>query len=330
MTVVKWAVVGTSNFALDWIARGIRLGTNSELAAIVSRDPQRGRVAAERVGAPLHYTSVEEIDTGKVDGVFIVTPNPQHAPLTIAAARRGLHVIVEKPMAPTLAECQAMIDAAREAGVVLAVAHCMHWTPPVTRARELIQAGAIGQIVEATISASYNSPPNESWRQTDTTEAGGGPLYDMGVHAIDSIQSLAGPISEVSAFLDHHIYDYPAEDTTTTLLRFASGAHGVVEANSSCRQNSFEIAGTEGRLVSSNWLGREFAGDLRLERGSERTEEQLAEVNVYVPQIEHVSACVLSGSNPVISGERGLSNIAVITAAVESAHTGRRVSVSSR
>src|SRR3712207_8317467 len=74
MATVRWAVVGTSNFALDWIARGVTLGSNSELAAIVSRDRERGQAAAERTGAPHHYTSIDEIDTDAVDGVFIVTP----------------------------------------------------------------------------------------------------------------------------------------------------------------------------------------------------------------------------------------------------------------
>jgi 1,5-anhydro-D-fructose reductase (1,5-anhydro-D-mannitol-forming) len=328
MAVVRWAVVGTSNFALDWIARGITLGSNSELAAIVSRDPERGRVAAERTGAPLHYTSIDEIDTGAVDGVFIVTPNPRHAPLTVAAARRGLHVLVEKPMAATPDECRTMVAAAREAGVVLAVAHCMHWAPPVARARELIEAGTIGQVVAASITASYNSQPNGSWRQTDSTEAGGGPLYDMGVHAIDTIQSLCGPIAEVSAFLERHVYNYEAEDTSTTLLRFASGAQGAVAAHFNCNQNSFEIAGTEGKLSSTQWLGREFSGNLVLEQGGEKAQQKLAEANVYVPQIEHVSDCVLAGAAPVISGERGMSDIAVISAAIASARSGQRVTVS--
>src|SRR5437773_156424 len=105
---VRWAVVGTSTFALDWIARAIRLGSNSELAAIVSRDPERGAQAAQRVGAARSFPSIDAIDPAVVDGVFLVLPNGQHAPQAIAAARRGLHVVCEKPMAPTLAECQQM------------------------------------------------------------------------------------------------------------------------------------------------------------------------------------------------------------------------------
>ncbi|HMO58391.1 MAG TPA: Gfo/Idh/MocA family oxidoreductase, partial [Roseiflexaceae bacterium] len=122
MTVVRWAVVGTSDFALDWIARGVTLGSNAELAAVVSRDAARAEAAARRVGAPHWYTSIGAIDRNQVDGVFLVLPNPQHAPMAIAAAEHGLHVIVEKPMAPTVAECRAMIEAARANKVVLAAA----------------------------------------------------------------------------------------------------------------------------------------------------------------------------------------------------------------
>ena len=330
MAKVRWAVIGTSGFALDWIARGITLGSNVELAAIISRDRERARAAAERMGAPLHYTSIDEIDRDAVDGVFVVTPNTVHAPLAIAAARRGLHVIVEKPMAPTLAECRAMIEAAQAAGVVLAVAHCTEWSPAVARAKALVAEGALGQVILATIGASFNSPPRGHWRQTDATEAGGGPLFDMGIHALDVVQSLAGPIAQVSAFFDRQIHHYAAEDTTSTLLRFASGAHGILQANFNCAQNTFEIIGTAGRLRSNAWLGRDFSGHLVLEQDGAPHEQTLTPVNVYVPQIEHVSECVRSGATPVISGERGRANVAVVRAAIESDRTGRPVSVGYR
>ncbi len=296
----------------------------------MSRDRERARAAAERMGAPKHYTSVDEIDTDAVDGVFVVTPNPLHAPLTIAAAQRGLHVVVEKPMAATRAECQAMIDAARSAGVVLAVAHCTEWSPPVMRARELIAAGAIGTVIQATIGASFNSSPGGHWRQTDSTEEGGGPLYDMGIHAIDVLQSLVGPVEYVAAFLDHHIHHYAAEDTTSALLRFVSGAHGALQAHFNCRQNNFEIIGTSGRLWSNAWLGRDFAGDLYLEQDGKQTEQALRPVNVYVPQIEHVSQSIRTGTTPVISGERGLKNVALVQSAVESARNGRVIQVGAK
>jgi glucose-fructose oxidoreductase len=328
MDKVRWAVVGTSDFALDWIARGVALGSNAELAAIVSRDRERGEAAAKRTGAAQAFTSIDDIDRAKVDGVFLVLPNGQHAPYAIAAARRGLHVICEKPMAPTLDECRAMIAAARENKVTLAVAHCMEWAPPVVKARELVVSGAIGQVISATIAGSFNFPPSERWRQDETTEQGGGPLLDMGVHCIDTITRIAGPVVRVSALLDHARYQYAAEDSATLLLRFASGAHGMVQSHFNCNQNWLDIQGSEGRIWSEPWLGREFAGALQLRKGSQVTDVELESVNVYVPQIEHVSACVLSGETPAISGERGMANMAVIWGAIESARTGTTVSLS--
>ncbi|HWQ12306.1 MAG TPA: Gfo/Idh/MocA family oxidoreductase, partial [Roseiflexaceae bacterium] len=274
------------------------------------------------VGAARHYTAIEQIEREAVDGVFLVLPNTQHAPYAIAAARRGLHVIVEKPMAPTLAECRQMIAAARESGVTLAVAHCMAWAPPVVKAQELVAAGAIGRPISASISASWNAPAPEPWRQSDTTERGGGPLYDAAVHALDTIQRILGPITRVAALLDHLAYDYAAEDASTTLVRFASGTHGVVHAHFNCSQNSLEIVGTEGRLWSDQWLGREFAGELHLRRGTQTTSFDLPRVNVYVPQIEHVSGCILRGETPIIAGEIGAAHVAVIEAAIRSARTG--------
>lgn len=328
MSKVRWAVVGTSDFALDWIARGISLGSNAELVAVVSRDEERGAAAAQRVGAAHHFTSIETIDTSLVDGVFLVLPNTQHAPQAIAAAKRGLHVIAEKPMAPTLEECAEMIQTAKDNNVVLAVAHCMNWAPPVVKARELVAAGAIGDVISVSIAGSFNYPPAERWRQDYGTEQGGGPLLDMGVHSIDSIVSILGqPITTVSALFDHKMYSYAAEDSTTVLVRFANGVHGVVQSHYNSNQNSLEIQGTKGRIWSNPWLGREFAGDLHLEQNGQVTDFNLDSVNVYVPQIEDVSNAVLNKQETSISGERGMQNMKVIWAAIESARSGRTVSL---
>ena len=327
MQKVRWAVVGTSDFALDWIARGVAGGSNAELAAVVSRDAVRGAAAAQRVGAPRSYDSIDAIDTNAIDGVFLVLPTTQHAPYAVAAARRGLHVISEKPMAPSVAACRQMVDAARESGVLLAVAQCMEWTAPIVKARELLAAGAIGDVVSASISASFVARPDESWQREDMTQTGTGALVDMGVHAVDAITRLLGPVRRVSALVGSRFPQYAGDVSATLLLQFASGVHGTLQAHYTCYQNGLEIQGTHGRIWSSEWWGREFAGNLHMQRGSEVVSFDLPVVNVYVPQIEHVSACVLSGEPPIISGERGLVNIAVIEAALAAARSGAAVDV---
>jgi glucose-fructose oxidoreductase len=327
MRKVRWAVVGTSDFALNWIARGIKLGKNAELAAVVSRDAARGAAAAEQWGAPHTYTSLEEIDKAEVDGVFLVLPSAHHASYAIAAARLGFHVIGEKPMAPTLDECRQMLGAARESGVLLAIAQCMEFTAPMVKARELLEAGAIGEIVSATISASFVARPRTERRRPPVAPEGAEGLFDMGVHAVDAITRLVGPVARVGAVIDTRLTDTTAGDSATLLLHFASGVQGALQAHYTANQNGLEIQGTHGRIWSDAWWGREFAGDLHMQRGNERIDFELPTVNVYVPQIEHVSDCVLSGTQPVISGERGMANIAVIEAAYEAARTGRMVDV---
>jgi predicted dehydrogenase len=327
MQKVRWAVVGTSNFALDWISRGIKLGRNAELAAVVSRDAERGAAAAARVGAPYSYTSIDAIDTAIVDGVFLVLPTTQHAPYAIAAAKRGLHVISEKPMAPTVADCRQMVEAARGHGVLLAVAQCMEWTAPMVKARELLASGIIGDVVSASISASFVARPNENRQYDDSVKRGVGALVDMGVHAVDGITRLLGPVKRVSALVGNHFPEYAGDLSSTLLLEFTSGVHGTLQSHYTCNQNGLEIQGTRGRIWSNAWWGREFAGDLHLQHGDAMTDFELPMVNVYVPQIEHVSACILNSTMPVISGERGLANIAVIEAALAAARSGCAVEV---
>ena len=325
MQKVQWAVVGTSNFALDWIARGINLASNAELAAVVSRDPARGEAAARRVGAPHSYTSIAAIDKSVVDGVFLVLPVTQHAPYAIEAAQHGLHVVSEKPMAPTVADCRQMIEAAQASGVLLEVAQCMEWTAPIVTARELLADGAIGEVISANISASFVARPNPRWRESDIARDGSGALVDMGVHAVDAIMRLLGPVRRVGAVVGSRLPEYAGDVSATLLLEFASGVHGTLQSHYTCDQNGLEIQGTRGRIWSNAWWGREFAGDLHLQQGRDITDFELPVVNVYVPQIEHISACVVNGETPVITGERGLANIAVIEAALQAARTGTMV-----
>ena len=274
MQKVKWAVLGTSNFALDWIARGVQLARNAELVAIISRDEERGKAACERLGVPRTYGSIQAIDTNEVDGIFMTLPNTLHAPMAIEAARHGLHVVGEKPMATSLDECRQMIEAAQAAGVVLATAQCMEC-----------------------------------------------------VHAIDAIMRLLGPIEQVAGYVGTPVKDYLPENGSIVLAKFASGVMGTIEAHGTCYQNSFVIQGTNGRIWSDEWWGREFAGDLHMQVGKERTDFDLPTTMVYQHQAEHVSESIMEGKVPVIAGERGMANIAVIEAAIESSRTGQFVNV---
>jgi len=336
----RWAVLGSSDFATEWIAPAVRASSRGTLEAIISRDAAVARRIADRLGAPLAVTSISELPAGAVDVVHIVAPNELHEPLALEAASCGLNILVEKPMAPSVASARRMADAAREAGVLLAAGHCMAWAPPVVRAAEAIRDGSIGTVVSATIAASFDSPPAGQWRQLRATEDGGGPLQDLGPHMVDVLLRLLGPIREVTAALDRVAYDYAAEDTSTTLLRFASGAHAVMQASFACSQNDLSIQGTGGRLTSREWLGRDFAGELSwtpADRGvgtfgpddhpTDPLSYQLRRQNVYLPQVDNVSAAILDGTALAVTPEQGIAVLRVLEAAIRSAREGRTVPV---
>ena len=323
MSSIRWGLVGTSDFALEWIAPALTRAEGSTLAAVISRDASRAAAAAARVGAAHAFTSIESADTSLIDGVVLVTPNSAHAAGAIAALRRGLHVIVEKPMAHSVGECEQMIAAADLSGTMLAVAHCMEWASPVVAARELLASGAIGSVRGARIGASFLAEPG-SLRRDGVAPATGdaaafGALYDMGVHAIDTITRLLGPVARVqSVRTDSGNGDAVAE------LALTSGVNVHLSSRWSADENYFEIVGDGGVLRSSEWWGRDFTGHLELERSGVTEQIALTRANVYDAQFTHLSASALSGTIPITSARRGAENIRVVTAVVDAARNPAR------
>lgn len=323
MSSIRWGLVGTSDFALEWIAPALARAKGSTLAAIISRDASRATAAAARVGAAHAFSSIESADTNLIDGVVLVTPNSAHAAGAIAALGRGLHVIVEKPMAHSGAECDQMIAAAEASGRMLAVAHCMEWAPPVVAARELLTRGAIGSVRSARIGASFLAEPG-SLRRDGVAPATGdaaafGALYDMGVHAIDTITRLLGPVARV-----HNVRTDSGDGDAVAELELASGVSVHLSSRWSADENYFEIVGDDGVLRSSEWWGRDFAGHLELERSGVTEQIALTRANVYDAQFTHLSASALSGTIPITSARRGAENIRVVTAVVDAARNPGR------
>jgi 1,5-anhydro-D-fructose reductase (1,5-anhydro-D-mannitol-forming) len=339
---IRWALVGTSEFAVDWIAPAIGASPVAELGAVVSSSAVRAREVAQRLGAPIQTDDLGSLDATQVDVVHLVTPNALHLPQTITALERGLHVVVEKPMALSVREAEAMLDAARASGRMLFVAHCMAWAPPVATAARLVQDGQVGTPVELRIAAGFDSQPSGAWRQGSPAEGGGGPWMDLGPHAVDAAVRIMGPVESVSCVIDRLVHDYPAEDTVSALLRFSSGAHGAITTTFVAGQNELSILGTAGRLRSGEWLGRDFAGDLSFEPSDHGVgrfdidhvtgarDIPLERTNVYGPQVDEVSRAIRDGGTTRIDGANGLHVMRVLMAAIRSARTGARVSVERR
>ena len=315
MSSIRWGLVGTSDFALEWIAPALARAEGSTLAAVISRDPVRAAAAAARVRAPHAFSSIEAANTDLIDGVVLVTPNSAHAAGAIAALDRGLHVIVEKPMAHSVAECEQMIAAADASGAMLAVAHCMEWAPPIVAARELLAQGVLGTIHSARIGASFRAELG-SLRRDGVAPASGdaatfGALYDMGVHAIDTITRLLGPVARV-----HSVRTDSGDGDAVAQLELASGVSVYLSSRWSADENYVEIVGDGGVLRSNQWWGRDFVGRLELERNGVTEQIALHQANVYDAQFGHLSASALRGTTPTTSARRGAENIRVVQAVV--------------
>lgn len=248
---------------------------------VVDVSPELAKTAAERLGFEESSTDWREVvNRPDIDIVDICTPNDSHAEIAIEAARAGKHIICEKPLARDAEEARAMLDAVMLSGVTHAVGFNYRYTPAIRMAKRLLDAGKIGKVLSfrGHYMQDWSADPNtpSSWRFSKA-KAGSGALGDIGTHVVDTARYLLGDIRSVSSLLATHIPDRPAsssafdqlasgdrsgsgnnvpvdvDDAAYSLLRFANGAIGTLEAtrNAHGRHNylGFEIQGTSGTIA---------------------------------------------------------------------------------
>lgn len=255
MTHLKTAVIGYGKVA-HLHAQALRSLPSSAFVAVCGRNLERAQAFAQQYGARAFTSVTDMIEQAGVQAVVICTPHPNHAAPAIEAARLGAHVLVEKPLASTLADCDAMIAAAEESGVKLGVISQRRFYEPVQRARQAIDAGKIGHPVLGTVvmygwrdEAYYRSDP---WRGQWGAE-GGGVLVNQAPHQLDLLQWLMGPIDELFGYWDN--LNHPTievEDTAVAVLRFKSGGVGSIVVSNSQKPGIYgkvHIHGSNGASV---------------------------------------------------------------------------------
>lgn len=196
------------------------------LAAIADPSPEADTFA-RGLGCDYFADYAALLDRPDLDGVIVATPNDLHLPVTLAAIRRNLPVLVEKPIAVSVAEGEAMHRAATEAGVPILVGHHRRHNPIIRRARELIASGAIGAITAVSVLAMFRKPDSYfdlKWRR----EPGGGPVLINLIHEIDLIRHLCGEIVAVEAVTSKARRGFQVEDTAVVLLQLANGGLATV------------------------------------------------------------------------------------------------------
>ena len=324
-SAVRWAIIGIGKLSDVAIAPAIARQPDSELVAVCSRSLDRAEAFAQRHGDPRPYDDYDAmLADDRVGVVYIATPNALHVDHVIAAAAAGKHVLVDKPMALTVADGRRMIAAAEEHGVELAVGFQLRHKRTNRAARDAIAQGRIGKpaLYELSIGAGKDHFPYDTWR-SDPGLAGGGTVMNQGTHVIDLVQFLSGsPILEVACFADAS----PTEDVAVISCRLADGALATLSSNQVIggTPRDWLAVGAEGWLEGRAAIGA-APGDEVVHGGGDVI--ATGTENAYDEEVDAFARAV-QGTDPVNgTGEDGLRTIAVVDAVYRSAAEGRAVSV---
>jgi predicted dehydrogenase len=236
-----------------------------------------------------------------------------HAEQTIAAAEAGKHVLCEKPMAMTTAECDRMIVACRAHGVRLGIAYYRHFYPAVLRVKALLESGEIGQPVLAQINAfEYFDPAPDHPRAwlLDPARAGGGPMMDFGCHRLEVLTHLFGTVRRTAALVANVVLHRDVEDTAAVLLQFEDGPCAAVTVTHAAeeRQDTLQVFGTRGSVHVDDLN----AGSLRIRTGDRsRVESHPPAANLHRPLIDDFVEALRRDREPAVTGEIGRAVAAI-------------------
>ncbi len=266
----RLAIIGSGNIARIH-ADAIALLPDVRLAAVCSRNPEKARTLAAAAEAQV-FDSVETLLTSAaIDAVLVATPSGAHEEAVLPALRAGKHVLCEKPLEISTARVSRMIAEAERSNVILAGFFPLRCGVGARLIREALNAGRFGRLTFLSARVKWWREPDyyraSSWRGTWELD-GGGALMNQGIHAVDLLQWMGGPVKEVSAFggtLAHA--GLQVEDTLAACLRFENGALGTIEAGTSCYPGldlSLEISGDHGTaiLVNDRIAFWRFAGEV--------------------------------------------------------------------
>jgi len=322
---IRYGIIGFGLFAERTIAPAIQASENSELLAIQKRSLDVAREKASKWNIPLAFDSPEKLaNHAQVDAVFIVSANSSHCSDTLAAARAGKHVLVEKPMAMNVSEAETMIRACSDRRVKLMVGHMVRLSPLVRQIREMIASGRLGAITFAQAEYFYDGRfTKRSWL-LDRAVAGGGPWFDIGVHCLDTLRFvLDDHVVSVKGHLSPPPTRTRTEKTADLSFQFSKGTLASIRCSyeASMSRSFIEIVGTEGMVSAYNFTlsGSTIPLTVTLGRGSStRTQtESITVPDLYVEEVTRFSNSIIRDVEPEIPGHEGLQNQRVLDAVMD-------------
>ena len=333
-TQIRYAVVGLGWFAQAAALPAFAAAENSQLVALVSDDAtKRGEVAkmygiaADRTYPYDRYD--ELLASGTIDAVYIALPNHLHCEYTVKAANAGIHVLCEKPMAVTVAECERMIAATRDNHVKLAIAYRLHLDAANMQAVEIVKSGRIG---EPRFFTSIFAQQTEGSNTRMKTVTGGGTLADIGIYCINAARYLfqSEPISvfATSASKDEERFGEVAE-MTSAILHFPGDRLASFTCSfGAAKIATYQVMGTLGNLHVEPAYAVQAHITHKLSIDGEMPQEYSFEPHDQVAAVfAYFSDCILHDLDPAPSGQEGLIDVQIICALNESIQSGKFVSL---
>ena len=328
---VGWAILGLGYYATAQIMPAFAGSDRSKIVALISGHPEKLSRFGDQYNIPTgsrySYETMDEIrHNPDIDVVYVITPPATHPEFVVRAAKAGKHVTSEKPMAPTVADCETMIRACRKAGRLLQVGYRCHYEAHNIRAIQAMRKKELGKLISIRSDHGFNIGTGQ-WR-TQKALAGGGSMMDIGIYSLNALRYLMGeePTS-VQAKITTPANDprfVDVEDTVEFNLDFPSFKGALGAGGYSWRQgkNQYEVVGEKGTLRGDP--ATPYNGHRLLINGQEVS---VASNNQFNAQVEHMSSCIRDHKRVLTPGEEGLRDIRIIQAIYESGRTGKRVSL---
>lgn len=324
---IRWGLVGASTIAREWMIDAIRRQPDGEVAAVMSSDPARARDYAAANGIPRAFGALDEmLAEPSIDAVYISTTNDLHLAQALAAAQAKKHVLCEKPLALALDDAHAMVNACRQAGVVMATNHHLRNAATHRAIRDAIKAGRIGRPLAARVFHAVYLPAHlQGWR-IDRPEAGGGVILDITVHDADTLRfDLSDdPVEVVAITQSGGMAKAGLEDAVMGAMRFKSGLiaqfHDAFTAQYA--GTGFEVHGSEGSLIGRDVMTQQPVGTVTLRTAKGEEALTVQPENLYVHALRHFHAAVRGEGQPWATAEDGIWSLATALAVRAAAEIG--------
>ena len=331
---IRYAVIGQGYISqIAVLPAFAHARKNSELTALVSDDLLKLKKLGKKYGIKHLYSYDQYEDcltSGEVDAVYIALPNSMHREYTERAARAGIHILCEKPMAVTEEDCEAMIRAASSSEVKLMIAYRLHFEAANLKAVELVRSGKLG---EPRLFNSVFTMQVEKGNSRLQKELGGGTLYDIGIYCLNAARYLfrAEPV-EVCAFSANNGEErfQEVDEMITAILRFPNERLATFTCSfGAARVSAYELVGTKGRLRVDPAYKHAGALTHELSLNGKSRKQTFPARDQFAPELLHFSECILEDKDPGPSGAEGLADVRIIRALERSATTGESIKLGS-